>query len=75
MADFFNFIKLIYWLVMKLFHVLLSLLGLGILVSCKKSGYDTKDGSVYYKDYRLGEADYASFQVLNDVFGKDKKSV
>lgn len=58
---------------MKLLHILLSLVGLGILVSCKKSGYETKDGSVYYKDYVLSEADYASFTVLNDVFATDKK--
>lgn len=73
MADVFRFIKLIYFLAMKSLHILLSILGLGILVSCKKSGYETRDGSVYYKDYLLREADYASFEVLNNVFAKDKK--
>ncbi|WP_332369178.1 DKNYY domain-containing protein [Spirosoma telluris] len=57
---------------MKLLHILLSMLGLGVLVSCKKSGYDTKDGSVFYKDDRMSEADKGSFEVLNDVFAKDK---
>ncbi|QMW07027.1 DKNYY domain-containing protein [Spirosoma foliorum] len=58
---------------MKSLHILLSILGLGFLISCKKSGYETRDGSVYYKDYLLREADYASFEVLNDLFAKDKK--
>ena len=57
---------------MKPFHILLSLLGLGVLVACKKSGYQTKDGSVYYKDYRIRSADYKSFQTLNSVFARDK---
>lgn len=75
MTDVFRFIKLLYFLAMRSLHILLSLLGLGVLVSCKKSGYETKDGAVYYKDYRLSEADYASFQILNDMFAKDRKSV
>ena len=57
---------------MKLLHILLSMLGLGILTGCKKSGYETKDGSVYYKDYLIREADYGSFEELNAVFAKDK---
>ncbi|MBC7572265.1 MAG: DKNYY domain-containing protein [Spirosoma sp.] len=57
---------------MKPLHVLLSLLGLGVLVACKKSGYQTKDGSVYYKDYLIRSADYGSFQELNSVFARDK---
>lgn len=57
---------------MKLLHIILSVLGLGILASCKKSGYDTKNGLVYYKDYHIESADQASFQELNAVFAKDK---
>ena len=57
---------------MKLFHILLSLLGLGLLAACKKSGYQTKNGSVYYKDYRMDSADYNSFEALNSVFARDK---
>ena len=59
MADFIKSIKLICFLAMKSLHILLSVLGLGLLVSRKKSGYETKDGSIYYKDYRLRGADYA----------------
>lgn len=55
-------------------RILLSLLGLSILVSCKKSGYQTKDGSVYYKDFLMRSADYDSFQELNAVFAKDKST-
>ncbi len=72
MRDFFNAIKLIYILAMKSLRILLSLLGLGMLVSCKKSDYQKKDGSVYYKDFRMRSADYDSFQELNAVFAKDK---
>ena len=58
---------------MKLLHILLSVIGLGTLASCKKSGYEkTKEGSVYYKDRRVDEADYASFEELNEVFAHDK---
>ena len=57
---------------MKLLHIILSVLGLGILTSCKKSGYDTKNGLVYYKKYHIESADQASFQELNAVFAKDK---
>lgn len=57
---------------MKLLQILLSVLGFGILLSCKKSGYQTKNGSVYYKDYLMRSADYDSFQELNAVFAKDK---
>ena len=57
---------------MKPLHILLSLLGLGILGGCKKSGYQTKNGSVYYKDFLMRSADYGSFQALNSVFARDK---
>ena len=57
---------------MQLLRILLSIIGLGILASCKKSGYGTKNGLVYYKDYHIRSADYASFQKLNAVFAKDK---
>jgi len=57
---------------MKLIHILLSILGLGILSACKKSGYETKNGSVFFKDYRMRSADYDTFETLNDVFAKDK---
>ena len=57
---------------MKLLHILLSILGLGILSSCKKSGYQTKNGGIYYRDYLMRTADYDSFQELNDVFARDK---
>ena len=72
MADIFKFIKLIYFLSMKSLHILLSILGLGMLIACKKSGYEKKSGSVYFKDYRLRSADYDTFEVLNDVFANDK---
>jgi DKNYY family len=58
---------------MKLLHILFSIIGLGLLASCKKAGYNTKNGTVYYKDYLMREADHASFEELNDVFAKDKK--
>ncbi|MEO6285994.1 MAG: DKNYY domain-containing protein [Dyadobacter sp.] len=57
---------------MKLFQILLSLLSLGLLAACKKSGYQTKNGSVYYKDYRMDSVDYKSFEALNSVFARDK---
>ncbi|GAB2563719.1 DKNYY domain-containing protein [Spirosoma aerophilum] len=57
---------------MRLFHILLSIVGLGALVSCKKSAYETKNGLVYYKDKVINSADYSSFQPLNAVFAKDK---
>ncbi len=57
---------------MKPLHIVLSLLGLGMLVACKKSGYQTKNGSVYYKDYWIRSADYGSFKSLNNVFARDK---
>lgn len=57
---------------MKLLHILLSLLGLGMLVACKKSGYQIKNGSVYYKDNLMGIADYESFEALNSLFAHDK---
>ena len=57
---------------MKLRHILLSFVGLGILTACKKSGYEKKNGSVYFKDYWMRSADYDTFEALNDVFAKDK---
>ena len=72
MRDFFKFTKLLYFLAMQSLRILLSLLGLSMLVSCKKSGYQTKDGSVYYKDFLMRSADYDSFQELNAVYAKDK---
>ena len=72
MKDVFNFTRLIGFLAKKSLHILLSLLGLGMLVSCKKSGYEKKNDAVYFKDYPIRSADYATFEGLNDVFGKDK---
>ena len=57
---------------MKLRHILLSILGLSILTGCKKSGYEKKNGAVYFKEYQLRSADYDTFEALNDVFAKDK---
>lgn len=57
---------------MKLRHILFSILGLGILTACKKSGYEKKSGSVYFKDYLMRSADYDTFEPLNGVFAKDK---
>ena len=58
---------------MKLRHILISMLGLGILSACKKAGYEKKNDAVYFKDYLMRSADYATFETLNDVFGKDRQ--
>jgi hypothetical protein len=56
---------------MKLLHILLSVLGFGTLTACKKAGYEKKNDAVYFKDYWMQSADYATFDALNDVFAKD----
>ena len=57
---------------MKLVHILLSMLGLGLLTACKKTGYEKKNDAVYFKEYRIASADYDTFEILNDVFAKDR---
>ncbi|GAB3937904.1 DKNYY domain-containing protein [Larkinella terrae] len=59
---------------MKFVSLLLSIFGLGALFSCKKTGYETKNGLVYFKDTAVREADPNSFETLNTVFGKDAKN-
>lgn len=57
---------------MNLRHLLVSILGLGILTSCKNSGYQKKNGLVYYQERLVGSADYGSFESLNPVFARDQ---